>query len=95
MDRRGEMTDGEESLDMEYPSTDGYAYTMVGGMHDAATGSNSLSKDFNPSLIRVVFDFFKLSLLTPVDIDKFIRDLDSDKIEVWSMLIKEQRDGGY
>ncbi|GJS31620.1 zinc knuckle CX2CX4HX4C containing protein [Tanacetum coccineum] len=31
--------------------------------------------DFNPSLIRVVFYFFKVSLLTPVDIDKFIRDL--------------------
>ncbi|GJX34676.1 hypothetical protein Tco_0246233, partial [Tanacetum coccineum] len=38
-------------------------------------------------------DFFKVSLLTPVDIDNFIRDLDSDKFEVWSMLTKEQRDG--
>ncbi|GJS46533.1 zinc knuckle CX2CX4HX4C containing protein [Tanacetum coccineum] len=37
--------------------------------------------DFNPSLIRVVFYFFKVSLLTPVDIDKFIRDLNSDRIE--------------
>ncbi|GJZ21082.1 zinc knuckle CX2CX4HX4C containing protein [Tanacetum coccineum] len=49
--------------------------------------------DFNPSSIRVVSDFFKVSLLTPVDIDKFIRDLDSDRIEVWSMLAKEQRQG--
>ncbi|GKD15491.1 hypothetical protein Tco_1199898, partial [Tanacetum coccineum] len=38
-------------------------------------------------------DFFKVSLLTPIDIDNFIRDLDSDKFEVWSMLTKEQRDG--
>ncbi|GJZ63067.1 hypothetical protein Tco_0619488, partial [Tanacetum coccineum] len=43
--------------------------------------------------IVVVSDFFKVSLLTPVDIDKFIRDLDSDRIEVWSMLTKEQRQG--
>nr|GEW68171.1 zinc knuckle CX2CX4HX4C [Tanacetum cinerariifolium] len=49
--------------------------------------------DFNPSSIRVVSDFFKVSLLTPIDIDKFVRDLDSDKIKVWSMLTKEQRDG--
>nr|GEX47549.1 hypothetical protein [Tanacetum cinerariifolium] len=49
--------------------------------------------DFNPISINVVFDFFKVSLLTPVNIDNFIRDLDSDKFKVWSMLAKEQRDG--
>ncbi|GJX67909.1 zinc knuckle CX2CX4HX4C containing protein [Tanacetum coccineum] len=37
--------------------------------------------DFNPSSIRVVSDFFKVSLLTPVDIYKFVRDLNSDRIE--------------
>nr|GEV93682.1 reverse transcriptase domain-containing protein [Tanacetum cinerariifolium] len=49
--------------------------------------------DFNPISINVVFDFFKVSLLTSVDIDNFIRDLDSDKFKVWSMLAKEQRVG--
>ncbi|GJU12787.1 hypothetical protein Tco_1135183 [Tanacetum coccineum] len=49
--------------------------------------------DFNPISINVVYDFFKVSLLTPVDIDNFIRDLDIDIFEVWSMLTKEQRDG--
>nr|GEW28334.1 hypothetical protein [Tanacetum cinerariifolium] len=49
--------------------------------------------DFNPISINVVSDFFKVSLLTPVDIDNFIRDLDSDKFKVWSMLAKEQRVG--
>ncbi|GJV06484.1 zinc knuckle CX2CX4HX4C containing protein [Tanacetum coccineum] len=37
--------------------------------------------EFNPASINVVSDFFKVSLLTPVDIDYFLKDLDSDRIE--------------
>ncbi|GKE13264.1 hypothetical protein Tco_1416815, partial [Tanacetum coccineum] len=65
---------------------------QVRGFEEIVYSVSDIS-DFNPSSIRVVSDFFKVSLLTPVDIDKFIRDLDSDRIEVWSMLAKEQRQG--
>nr|GEX45313.1 zinc knuckle CX2CX4HX4C [Tanacetum cinerariifolium] len=40
--------------------------------------------NLNLVLINGIFDFFKVSLLTPVDIDNFIRDLDSDKFKGWS-----------
>nr|GEY58409.1 zinc knuckle CX2CX4HX4C [Tanacetum cinerariifolium] len=36
------------NMDTKYPSIDGYAYNMVGEMHDAATGSKSLSKGNAP-----------------------------------------------
>ncbi|GKE69755.1 zinc knuckle CX2CX4HX4C containing protein, partial [Tanacetum coccineum] len=64
---------GGESTRVEYPS-----FGVAQGVSLA---------DFNPVSINVVYDFFKVSLLTPVDIDNFIR------VEVWSMLTKEQRDG--
>nr|GEZ70327.1 hypothetical protein [Tanacetum cinerariifolium] len=67
---------------------EGSIYTPEHAAHDNASShgfdeivySVSDILDFNPSLIRVVSDFFKVSLLTPVDIDKFIRDHDIDKL---------------
>ncbi|GJZ23304.1 zinc knuckle CX2CX4HX4C containing protein [Tanacetum coccineum] len=97
--QRREMTDGEKLLHgitarmnkMTGKGGSGEQYQVCGFEEIVYSVSDIL--DFNPSSIRVVSDFFKVSLLTPVDIEKFIRVLDSERIEVWSMLTKEQRQG--
>ncbi|GJR19374.1 zinc knuckle CX2CX4HX4C containing protein [Tanacetum coccineum] len=85
--RRREMTDGEKLLrgitarmnKMTGKGGSGEQYQVRGFEEIVYSVSDILY--FNPSLIRVVSDFFKVSLLTSVDIDKFIRVLDSDRIE--------------
>nr|GFD24417.1 hypothetical protein [Tanacetum cinerariifolium] len=97
---------GGESARVEYPTFGVAQGVSLAGTHNAIKEpSRSMSTghgivysvcdilDFNPVPINVVFDFFKVSLLNPVDIDNFIRDIDSYKFKVWSILTKEQRDG--